>query len=148
MAYRGDQVGLAGCYIKEAGLPPFFQQVWLLCHSGGRHHNAPSSVSPTLVPTDRHWETNTNQGFLPARELAYLEFMPHLQVLCCDRDLLIHSVPICATCPRTKHRHMSYIAAITNRQEARLLQRSTYSGLPRKEDSSSEKSHSSIREWY
>lgn len=31
--------------------------------------------------------------------------MPYLQVVCYDRDLLIHSVPICATCPRTRHRH-------------------------------------------
>lgn len=43
---------------------------------------------------------------------------------------------------------MSHIAAITNRQEARLPQRSTYSGLPGKEDSTSEKSHSSFRECY
>lgn len=142
-----DQVGLAGCYITGRS-SRFSQQVWPLCHSGGRHHNAPSSVSPTLVPTDRHWETNTNQGFLPARELAYLEFMPHLQVLCYDRDLLIHSVPNCAPAPGQGTDTMSYIAAITNRQEARLLQRFTYSGLPGKEDSSSEKSHSSITEWY
>lgn len=104
-------------------------RVALVPHWWQGTHNALPSVSPALIPTDRYWESNTNQSFPPATELACLEFMSYLHVLSYDRDLLIRSVPICATCPRTSTDTTSYIAAITNRQEARLLQRSTHSGL-------------------
>lgn len=87
-------------------------------------HKSSAFSTPHPSLTHRCW--NQMLRVSPTRNLANLEFIPHLQVLCCylcsDTHPSVHAVPLCARGPRTRHiYHISYCHS--DRQQARFLQR-------------------------
>lgn len=59
MAYTESQVGPAGCYIREAGLPSSYCEV--ACLAGIRNSSAFSTLHPSL--THRCWNQMLAKGF-------------------------------------------------------------------------------------